>query len=97
MLRAQMRGDLDSWYIRWCYNANKQNKLTVYPKRSFVRNTGFDESATHTGSDESRKYEVSLSQSGDIDFDDCFFSKPVNKAFKKFHSMSLIDRIREKL
>lgn len=97
MLRAQMRGELDSWYIRWCYNANKCNRLTVYPARSFVRNTGFDESATHTGADMAQKYDVALTEDAGFDFDDCVLSKSVNAEFKKFHSMSLIDRVREKL
>ena len=42
MLSNQMSGKIDSWYIRWCYEASKQNCLTVYPHTSFVKNIGHD-------------------------------------------------------
>ena len=48
MLQRQMRGESDSWAIRWNYAASKQDKLTVYPKYGLVSNKGFDGSGTHT-------------------------------------------------
>ena len=49
MLQMQMRGELDSWAIRWNYAGSKRNALTVYPKYGLVRNFGFDGSGTHSG------------------------------------------------
>lgn len=49
MLQMQMRGELDSWAIRWNYAGSKKNALTVYPKHGLVRNFGFDGSGTHSG------------------------------------------------
>ena len=49
MLQRQMRGESDSWAIRWNYAASKQNRLTVYPKVGLVSNDGFDGTGTHSG------------------------------------------------
>ncbi|WP_418223287.1 sugar transferase [Clostridium isatidis] len=48
MLEDQMRGRIDSWAIRWVYSQFKNNKYTVYPIKSLVRNIGNDLSGTHT-------------------------------------------------
>ncbi len=47
MLIAQMNGRIDSWYIRWCFYLILNNKLTIYPRVSFVNNVGFDNSGVH--------------------------------------------------
>lgn len=51
MLKLQMEGKLDSWYIRWSYNSYVQKKFTIYPKISFVNNIGFDATGVHCGID----------------------------------------------
>ncbi len=47
MLKKYMLGKNSSWYIRFTYHQQKENKLTVYPFVSKVINNGFDDSATH--------------------------------------------------
>jgi glycosyltransferase involved in cell wall biosynthesis len=47
MLRDQVRGRNDSWAIRWYASAFLQGKLTLYPARSLVYNTGMDGSGVH--------------------------------------------------
>jgi len=47
MLRSQMNGLLDSWYIRFLFHQFKNEGLTIYPKISNVDNAGFDNLATH--------------------------------------------------
>lgn len=51
MLRHQMRGERDSWAIRFCYAQSKQNRYAVYPSVSLVHNIGFDGSGTHCADD----------------------------------------------
>lgn len=51
MLNMQIDGQLDSWYIRWTYNAFKKGKLTVYPRMSLVNNVGHDNTGVHCGID----------------------------------------------
>lgn len=56
MLKNQMEGKIDSWYIRWTYNAYRKKKYTIYPIVSFVNNLGFDASGTHCGVDSRNLY-----------------------------------------
>lgn len=49
MLEQQIKGQNDSWAIRWYASALLAGKLTLYPKRSFVHNIGFDGSGNHCG------------------------------------------------
>lgn len=56
MLKLQMEGKLDSWYIRWAYNAYKGNKLTIYPTVSYVNNLGHDGSGVHCSIDNNNIY-----------------------------------------
>ena len=47
MLEDQIKGKNNSWAIRWYASAFLMNKLTLYPKNSFVKNIGMDGSGTH--------------------------------------------------
>jgi len=49
MLRAQMKGRIDSWSIRWTYAHFRAGALAVYPVRSHVDNIGLDGSGVHCG------------------------------------------------
>jgi hypothetical protein len=47
MLEGQLRGEIDSWAIRWYLSVFMMNGLTLFPAKSLVRNIGFDGSGTH--------------------------------------------------
>jgi len=47
MLKEQIDGKNDSWAVRWYMSAFLNNKLTLYPKKSFVHNIGNDGSGSH--------------------------------------------------
>jgi hypothetical protein len=47
MLMRQMRGELDSWAIRWYWSVFKNNGLVLFPKITFIQNIGMDGSGTH--------------------------------------------------
>jgi hypothetical protein len=47
MLEDQIKGQNDSWAIRWYASAFLAGKLTLYPGRSLVNNIGHDSSGTH--------------------------------------------------
>lgn len=98
MLRAQMNGKIDSWYVRWAYEASKRNKLTVYPAKSLVRNIGLDGSGTHCSTDMKSKYDNEL---GYPEVSYTFFVNTIDtkleKEFKQFHSLSIWKRIMLKL
>lgn len=56
MLKLQMEGKLDSWYIRWVYNSYLNKQYTIYPKISFVNNLGHDNSGVHCSIDNKNIY-----------------------------------------
>ena len=47
MLRHQIRGERDSWAVRFCYAQSKQNQYAIYPKQTLTLNIGEDGSGTH--------------------------------------------------
>ncbi len=49
MLMKQMRGEIDSWAIRWDYTHFKNDSFCVYPVKSYVDNIGNDSTGVHCG------------------------------------------------
>lgn len=47
MLESQLKGEVNSWAIKWYLNVFMRQGLTLFPKRSLVKNIGFDGSGTH--------------------------------------------------
>lgn len=56
MLKGQIKGNNNSWAIRWYASAFLNNKLTLYPGKSLIKNIGFDGSGTHCHKGESFFY-----------------------------------------
>ncbi len=54
MLKKQMNGQADSWYIRSTFNQFKVKGISLYPSVSKIDNNGFDAIATHTSGLKSR-------------------------------------------
>ena len=50
MLERQLRGEIDSWAIRWHLSCFLRHGLTLYPGITLVHNLGFDGTGTHAGS-----------------------------------------------
>lgn len=48
MLDRQMKGEIDSWAIRWYFHQIKTKSFTVYPCISKVKNIGFSNLSTNT-------------------------------------------------
>ena len=49
MLENQVKGKNESWAILWYASAFLKDKLTLYPGKPLIRNTGNDASGTHSG------------------------------------------------
>jgi hypothetical protein len=47
ILRNQIRGNNDSWSVRWYASLFLNNRLTLFPKESLIENIGFGEKGTH--------------------------------------------------
>ncbi len=99
MLRDQIMGVNDSWAIRWQASAFLNDRLTLYPGKSFVRNIGFDSSGTHSGVTD--VYEANL-QMEDVSLQRIAIEE--HAGARKFFELyfksiqpSLLSRIRQKL
>ena len=58
MLLLQLQGKINSWAIRTALASALNNKVTVYPVKSLVKNIGFDNSGVHCG--ETHTYDTAL-------------------------------------
>jgi len=47
MLKAKMKGKIDSWAIRWAYHIFKNNLVSVQTVKSYINNIGYDASGTN--------------------------------------------------
>ncbi len=83
MLDAYMYGEIHSWAIRWCYEAFKQGKLTVYPVRSRIANHGTDGSGTNFSHAESRYDTVISNDSSEVRFEMLGESKKIRTEFSR--------------
>jgi hypothetical protein len=97
MLREQTKGYVSSWAIRWYASAFIENKLTIYPTRSIVKNIGFDSSGTHSGA--TNDFDISnfpekfvFSLTGPIE-ENKKMKKMVEKYFSKMKKNSSIRKI----
>ncbi len=68
MLERQMRGDIDSWAIRWYGSLWMHGGLALHPGRALVRNTGHDGSGVHNSA--TAAFEVDLGTAPVRDFPD---------------------------
>jgi len=97
MLQRQMEAKVDSWAIRWCYTQFLQDKVSVYPRHSYVHNIGFDDSGIHSHS--TRLFDVDVT----LALENCTFipyrepDKKVMDAFRFIYSRAFIDRVRRRL
>ncbi len=89
MLKAQMKGYIDSWAIRWCYDQFKQNRLTVFPSTSKITNIGFGKDATHTKRKTSFQTILDKGEQTSFSFDDTIIlDKRLIKEFRQKFSIS---------
>lgn len=83
MLDDQISRRIDSWAIRWVYSQFKNDKYTVYPVKSLVRNIGNDLSGTHTTT--TTHFNVNLLNENIIIKSDVKYNKRINEDFKEFY------------
>lgn len=95
MLKFQMKGKIDSWAIRWCFNQFQNNQYSIFPSKSKIISIGFGDNATHTK--HSYRFNTDLDIGNQIVFK--FDIKPFIslKVLKEFsQKFSFQNRIREK-
>lgn len=98
LLRAQIHGKIDSWAIRWNYSQSMQDKLSVFPKQSRVRNVGFRKDATHTLQDDANKNHVEMLKNDcTCRFEHIELDRAVIKEWYHLHKLTLAVRVRDKV
>ena len=61
-LYRQTKGNGSSWSVRFGAHLVKNNMLTVYPRYSYIRNIGCDESGVHSKAEDAAAMDVDLSK-----------------------------------
>ncbi len=88
MLRHQMRGERDSWAIRFCYSQFLHDMYCIYPKVSLVHNIGFDGSGTHCSDMGEAAKNVKLDEVKSLNLDSPVIDKKILKEFKAQYRVS---------
>jgi hypothetical protein len=99
MLEGQIKGINDSWAVRWYASAFLAGKLSLYPGRSLVFNTGNDNTGTHCG--ESTNLDVELSKTpidlSRIPVEPSPHGRQIFETFLKKNQMGLFKRLMGKV
>lgn len=96
MLVKQIRGEINSWAVRWNFHHFINNGFCLYPSHSRVKNIGMDNSGVHSKS--SNKFDVQVSEddfelSNDIKFDE-IIDKKIRSFFKQSPFRKLINYLK---
>ncbi len=102
MLERQVKGENDSWAIRWYASLFLKNKLALYPHQSLVHNIGNDASGTHAKNNEHYFEVKTAEQSIDIQIINI---EPSQEAYQKivdfwknsFPQISVVGKIKNLL
>jgi hypothetical protein len=95
MLRDQMKGKIDSWAIRWCYDQFNKDMLTIFPSTSKIVNIGFGPDATHTRKTTRFYTNPDKTQKRVFDFHNTI--DPEKKLVRQFREkFSILNRLKDK-
>ncbi len=99
MLRAQMKGKIDSWAVRFCYHQTKNRMFSIAPVRSLVQNEGLDGTGVHCAPGDDNGFgSVRLeNEKREWACDDLKLDKRIVRLFYKQHHLSIYVRIRDKI
>lgn len=96
MLSNQMKGKIDSWAIRWCFDQFLKNQLTVFPTISKVISIGFNKNATHTKNTKRFLTSLDKGEKRIFNFDETLLiNEDIIKDFKS--KFSIWSRIKDKI
>ena len=93
MLQQQMRGEIDSWAIRFCYSQFKEGLYTVCPKYTKIINVGLDNSGIHSETSILNLEKNFFMVNNEVQYVECFPEKRITAELRSFRSKSLLTRI----
>ena len=95
-LYRQTKGNGSSWSVRFGAHLVKNNWLTVYPRYSYIKNIGCDESGVHSKSEDAEKMSVDLSKTiASPILSDVTLNKKIQKIMRKHYSYGLLSDIKK--
>ncbi|MCR5216410.1 MAG: sugar transferase [Lachnospiraceae bacterium] len=96
MLDRQMRGEINSWAIRWCFYESLNSMVTVYPRESLVMNSGADGSGENCV--DSSLYDTTLVEAGKhVTFEHLAPDPKIMGEFRLMYDYSHFGGLRRKL
>lgn len=97
LLRQQMKSEINSWAIRWCYSQSMQRRYSVYPCKSLVLNLGTDGSGTHFDENISR-FNTTITDNYNYSFTrDIKLDKTIMHQYRKIVNRSPLRKIKRLL
>lgn len=94
LLSMQMRGECDSWAIRWCYQQFKEGALTIFPKKPQAMNIGFGNDGTHSRRSLLQIFRTQTEEyTGPIRFGRCAIDEGIMRETLRLYSPRLSDRL----
>lgn len=95
-LYRQTKGNGSSWSVRFGAHLVKNDWLTVYPRYSYIKNIGCDESGVHSKSEDAEKMSVDLNKAiKEPRITDIEINKQIQKIMKKHYSYGLVSDIKK--
>jgi len=79
MLKGQISGKNNSWFVRWSAYLFLNKKLTLLPTQSLVKNIGIDGTGTHCAEWRFNPYHVELTDT------------PINMELLEEHQSSMVE------
>lgn len=94
-LYRQTKGNGSSWSVRFGAHLVSKDMFTIYPKYSYIRNIGCDESGVHSKSEDAEKMRVDLSKAiAEPKFENVSVNKEIQKTFRKHYSGGIVSDIK---
>ncbi len=95
-LYRQTKGNGSSWSVRFGAHLIKNDWLTVYPRYSYIKNIGCDESGVHSKAEDAEKMAVDLSKTiAEPVLFDVPLNKKIQKTMRKHYSYGLISDVKK--
>ena len=95
-LYRQTKGNGSSWSVRFGAHLVKNDRLTIYPRNSYIKNIGCDESGVHSKSEDAEKMAVDLSKAiKEPKISDVGFNKQIQRIMKKHYSYGFVSDIKK--
>ncbi len=95
-LYRQTKGNGSSWSVRFGAHLVKNDWLTVYPRYSYIKNIGCDESGVHSKSEDAEKMAVDLSKTiAEPVLVDVPLNKKIQKTMRKHYSYGLLSDVKK--